>query len=115
MNKLSLMTGNKQYREKVYTDKQPHEVSWTQDIPAASLDFIRGFNLPRNASIIDIGGGDSKLIDFLLMQGFQNITILDISEQGLESYQSGFPGYFCTAGWCCNKWRNKIETLNYGQ
>lgn len=78
------MTSNKQHWEKVYTEKQPHEVSWTQEVPATSLDFIRGFNLPRNASIIDIGGGDSKLVDFLLMEGFEDITVLDISEQALE-------------------------------
>lgn len=78
------MTSNKQHWENIYTSKQPHEVSWTQEVPATSLDFIHGFNLPKTASIIDIGGGDSKLVDFLLMEGFKDITVLDISEQALE-------------------------------
>ncbi|WP_246029474.1 class I SAM-dependent methyltransferase [Pedobacter nototheniae] len=77
------MNEHKSHWEKVYTDKQPHEVSWTQEVPQTSLNFIREFNLPKTASIIDIGGGDSKLVDFLLDDGYQNITVLDISEQAL--------------------------------
>lgn len=49
-----------------------------------SLDFIHSFNLPKTASIIDIGGGDSKLVDYLLEEGFQNISVLDISEKAIE-------------------------------
>lgn len=78
------MTNQKHYWEKIYTEKQPGEVSWTQEVPSTSLDFIRAFNLPKTAGIIDIGGGDSKLVDFLLMEGFEDITVLDISEQALE-------------------------------
>lgn len=78
------MASNKEHWENVYTSKQPHEVSWTQEIPTTSLSFIHEFNLPKNASIIDIGGGDSKLVDFLLQEGFQDITVLDISERALQ-------------------------------
>lgn len=78
------MPENKRHWEKIYTEKQPHEVSWTQEIPQTSLDLIRGFNLPKTARIIDIGGGDSKLVDYLLADGYENITVLDISEQALQ-------------------------------
>ena len=74
----------KQHWEKVYETKQPHEVSWTQDVPQTSLDFIHSFGLPKSAKIIDIGGGDSKLVDHLLAEGFTNITVLDISTTSLE-------------------------------
>lgn len=77
-------TDKKQHWETVFDTKQPNEVSWTQDIPQTSLDFIHSFNLPKSASIIDIGGGDSKLVDFLLDEGFENVTVLDISEKALE-------------------------------
>jgi len=40
--------------------------------------------LPKTAHIIDIGGGDSKLVDFLLAEGFENITVLDISANAIE-------------------------------
>ena len=70
--------------ENVYSTKQPHEVSWTQDVPRTSLEFIHSFGLPKTARIIDIGGGDSKLVDFLLAEGFENITVLDISSTALD-------------------------------
>jgi hypothetical protein len=76
--------GRKIHWEKIYGTKQPHEVSWTQEIPKTSLDFIHSFNLPKTASIIDIGGGDSKLVDYLLDEGFENISVLDISEIAIE-------------------------------
>lgn len=76
--------GNKQHWETVYQTKQVNEVSWTQEVPQTSLDFILSFNLPKSASIIDIGGGDSKLVDFLLDEGYENLTVLDISATALE-------------------------------
>lgn len=74
----------KEHWETVYETKQPNEVSWTQENPKTSLDFIRDTNLDKSAKIIDIGGGDSKLVDFLLEEGYQNITVLDISANALE-------------------------------
>ena len=74
----------KNHWEKVFETKQPHEVSWTQEIPKTSIDLIHSYQLPKTAKIIDIGGGDSKLVDFLLDEGFENITVLDISEKALE-------------------------------
>jgi SAM-dependent methyltransferase len=68
----------------VYETKAPNQVSWTQGIPKTSLDFIHSFGLTRTAEIIDIGGGDSKLVDHLLDEGFENITVLDISSKALE-------------------------------
>jgi hypothetical protein len=75
---------NKTHWEQVYQRKGSEQVSWTQAVPQTSLDFIHGFNLSKDASIIDIGGGDSKLVDFLLQEGYQDITVLDISEAALK-------------------------------
>jgi len=77
----------KKHWEKVY-QKEFGEFSWNQEIPRSSLDFIHSFNLPKTASIIDIGGGDSKLVDCLLEEGFENITVLDISSNALERTQN---------------------------
>ena len=78
----------KQHWESVYETKSADQVSWTQEIPKTSLDFVRSFDLPKTAKIIDIGGGDSKLVDYLLNEGFQNITVLDISAKALEKAKS---------------------------
>ena len=74
----------KNHWETVYETKQPNEVSWTQENPKTSLDFIRETHLDKTAKIIDIGGGDSKLVDFLLNEGYENISVLDISSKALE-------------------------------
>jgi hypothetical protein len=77
----------KKHWETLYETKNPDQVSWTQEIPKTSLNFIHSFGLNKKAKIIDIGGGDSKLIDFLLEEGFENITVLDISEKAIEKAQ----------------------------
>ncbi|UKB83402.1 class I SAM-dependent methyltransferase [Chryseobacterium sp. MEBOG06] len=75
---------NKKHWEKVYETKNPDQVSWTQEKPKTSLDFINSLGLGKEAKIIDIGGGDSNLVDFLLEEGYENITVLDISAKALE-------------------------------
>ncbi len=77
------MENRKLHWETVYSTKQPNEVSWTQDCPKTSLSFIAETGLPVTASIIDIGGGDSRLVDFLLDLGFTDLTVLDISEAAI--------------------------------
>ncbi len=74
---------NKKHWETVYETKSANEVSWTQEIPTTSLDFIHSYNLKKTAKIVDIGGGDSRLVDYLLDEGFENITIVDISSKAL--------------------------------
>ena len=74
--------------EAVYETKNPDQVSWTQKIPKTSLEFIQSFGLEKTAKIIDIGGGDSKLVDCLLAEGYENITVLDISAKAIEKAQN---------------------------
>lgn len=74
----------KAHWETIFSTKQAHEVSWTQETPKTSIDLIHSYQLPKSAKIIDIGGGDSKLVDFLLEEGYENITVLDISANALE-------------------------------
>jgi purine-nucleoside phosphorylase/SAM-dependent methyltransferase len=76
--------GNASYWDHIYSTKKSHEVSWTQDIPKTSLDLIHLLHLSKTAKIIDVGGGDSKLVDHLLDEGFENITVLDISAKALD-------------------------------
>jgi ubiquinone/menaquinone biosynthesis C-methylase UbiE len=74
----------KDHWERIYATKKRDELSWTQNIPKTSLDFLHGFNLSKDSSIIDIGGGESNFVDFLLDEGFTDITVLDISEHALQ-------------------------------
>ncbi len=78
---------SQQHWENIYQTKNSNEVSWTQEKPNISLQLIQQCNLLKTASIIDIGGGDSNLVDYLLQEGFENITVLDISKKALEKAQ----------------------------
>lgn len=78
------MESRKQHWETVYETKTPEQVSWTQEKPEESLKFIHDLGLDKDASIIDIGGGDSKLVDFLLADGYSDVTVLDISGKAIE-------------------------------
>lgn len=78
------MDDRKIFWEHIYKCKSPQEVSWTQKVPETSLTLIRRCKLPRSAPIIDVGGGDSTLVDHLLAEGYNNITVLDISEKAIE-------------------------------
>ncbi|MEW7290030.1 class I SAM-dependent methyltransferase [Aquimarina sp. 2304DJ70-9] len=75
---------HKTHWETVYKNKDLKDVSWYQKIPKTSLSFIKYFELPKTAKIIDIGGGDSFLVDHLLDLGYKDITVLDISETALN-------------------------------
>lgn len=81
---LNAMENIKEHWEGVYKTKTPDQVSWTQVKPINSLRLIKNSNISKDAKIIDIGGGDSILVDYLLEEGYTDITVLDISGEALE-------------------------------
>jgi len=74
----------KKHWENIYQTKTPSEMSWHQDKPNTSLDLIAEIGLDKDAEIIDVGAGDSRLVDNLLALGFRNITALDVSSNALN-------------------------------
>jgi 2-polyprenyl-3-methyl-5-hydroxy-6-metoxy-1,4-benzoquinol methylase len=74
----------KTHWEKVYTTKEPEAVSWYRAHLETSLALIERAAHSRSASIIDIGAGESTLVDDLLARGYENITILDVSQTALN-------------------------------
>ena len=74
----------KNHWENIYHTKELNEVSWFQPTPQTSLDFFKQFHVPKTAKVIDIGGGDSFLVDYLLDMGYQDISVLDISMAAIE-------------------------------
>ena len=92
----------KDHWEQIYSDKKSTEVSWYQQHPERSLDLIKATGVDVSASIIDIGGGASTLVDFLLDAGYQNLSVLDISHAAIEQAKSRLGNR-----------ANKIEWLEY--
>lgn len=75
----------KSHWENVYATKGEGEVSWYQENPAPSLELIALAGLSEEASIIDIGGGASRLVDGLVERNFAQVTILDLSAAALDA------------------------------
>src|SRR5690625_2869598 len=73
----------KKHWECIYNNKKHSEFSWYQKVPEVSLRYFEALNLPSTAKIIDVGGGNSFLVDYLLDLGYHDITALDISETAL--------------------------------
>jgi 2-polyprenyl-3-methyl-5-hydroxy-6-metoxy-1,4-benzoquinol methylase len=78
------MSNSKQHWEKIYDTKEETAFSWFQPYPKTSIEFINLFKLPKDARIIDIGGGDSHLVDALLEMGYTHISVLDISSKAID-------------------------------
>jgi SAM-dependent methyltransferase len=71
--------------ENVYTTKGETEVSWFQQNPAPSFELIVQVGAVSHSAIIDIGGGASRLVDHLIEQGFEDVTVLDLSGAALRA------------------------------
>ncbi|MDE5452164.1 methyltransferase domain-containing protein [Bradyrhizobium sp. CSA112] len=80
--------GRQAHWENVYTTKGENEVSWFQQSPAPSLELIVQAGATRTPAIIDIGGGASRLVDNLIEQGFEDVTVLDLSGAALAAAKS---------------------------
>jgi len=77
----------KEHWDHVYAVKPTEGVSWFQEHAEQSLRLIRGTGIPLTASIIDVGGGASTLVDDLLQNGYSSLTVLDISATALAAAQ----------------------------
>ncbi|MBL0161891.1 MAG: class I SAM-dependent methyltransferase [Bryobacterales bacterium] len=71
--------------ERIYTQKAPDQVSWYRPHLETSIALIQQANPSRTASIIDVGGGESTLVDDLLAQAYSDVTVLDISQAAIDA------------------------------
>ncbi|MFF0924507.1 class I SAM-dependent methyltransferase [Rhizobium leguminosarum] len=69
----------------VYSTKGEEEVSWFEDSPEHSLDLIRKAGIAESASIVDVGGGASRLVDALVTRGQSHVTVIDLSAAALDT------------------------------
>ncbi|KJU84952.1 type 12 methyltransferase [Candidatus Magnetobacterium bavaricum] len=74
----------KEHWDSVYKNKLPTQVSWYEEYPEVSLKLIKSTGVGPDGNIIDVGGGTSSVADTLLADGYQRITVLDISPSALE-------------------------------
>lgn len=81
------MPDPRKHWEAVYATKPTDGVSWYRPHLDRSLGFIEGASLPKDAAILDVGGGAATLVDDLIDRGYSNLTVLDLSEAALKAAQ----------------------------
>ena len=82
----------KSHWENIYTMKGASQVSWYAPRLELSLQFIKQTDSGTEGQIIDVGGGASTLVDDLLEQGYENISILDIASTAMKVSQARLGG-----------------------
>jgi 2-polyprenyl-3-methyl-5-hydroxy-6-metoxy-1,4-benzoquinol methylase len=81
---LTMASNRKQHWNEVYAKKSPNELTWFQPRPETSIALIRRAGLGPESRFIDVGGGTSLLTASLLEEGFQHLSVLDVSGRALE-------------------------------
>ncbi len=81
---MNSSTSRKTHWEQVYQDKPVDQVSWFQREPRRSLELIEASSTAKDAPIIDVGAGASVLVDQLLLNGYTDLSVLDISKNALD-------------------------------
>ena len=92
---------SKSHWEKVYRTKRPTEVSWYRPHLDISLQLIGEAAPTWDAKIIDVGGGESTLVDDLLARGYRNVSVLDISSTALDDAKKRLGTRSDTVTWFC--------------
>ena len=94
-------TDRQAHWEYIYTTKGEAEVSWFQETPAPSLELIALAGATRQSSIIDIGGGASRLVDHLVSEGYEDLTVLDLSAAALAAAKARIGEKAQHVHWLC--------------
>ena len=68
----------------VYSAKGEREVSWFEELPAVSLRMMETVGLNQETCVLDVGGGDSRLVDVLAARGLDCLAVLDVSGAALN-------------------------------
>ena len=87
--------------EQVYATKKPEQVSWFRPHLERSLELIERAVPDRRASILDVGAGQSTLVDDLLGLGYENITVLEISQTALDALKARAGREGAAVRWIC--------------
>jgi SAM-dependent methyltransferase len=74
----------KRHWERIHIEKEPDQLTWYQEIPTLSLRMLESAGVTPQSPVIDVGGGTARFVDHLLANGYENVTVLDISNVALD-------------------------------
>ena len=96
---MNSATDPKTHWESIYAAKAPEQVSWYQPHLQVSLDLIQRAAKDKSTAIVDVGGGESTLVDDLIARGFEKVTVLDVSEIAIRATQKRLGDAADRVGW----------------
>lgn len=99
---VSSAAERRSYWDMIYNRNEFTSVGWYQALPQLSLQLIKESGLSETANIIDVGGGDSLLVDHLLDLGYKNITVLDVSPRAIEKAKMRLGSRSDLVKWICS-------------
>jgi trans-aconitate methyltransferase len=85
--------------ERVYTTKGERDVSWFEALPAVSLEMLEAAGLRAETCVLDVGGGDSRLVDALVERGVACLAVLDVSRAALDRARARLAGKAAVPTW----------------
>jgi SAM-dependent methyltransferase len=77
----------KDHWDRIYASNGEQDVSWFEALPEVSLQLLEAAGLTRETCVLDVGGGDSRLIDHLAARGMNCLAVLDVSAAALDRAQ----------------------------
>lgn len=101
-SKIGESATKKDFWERVYQNRSLIESGWYQPVPESSLNLIAASKISKKSRILDVGGGDSLLVDHLLSRGYQDITVLDISEKAIDKAKKRLGALAEKVTWICS-------------
>lgn len=96
---MTHQAGGAAHWDSIYATRSETQVSWHQDQPGPSLDLLARIGARTGDAIIDIGGGESRLVDALLARGFADVSVLDLSATALEATRARLGAKAAGAHW----------------
>jgi len=82
--RIAELSSRKDHWQRVYDTSPIKELGWYDPEMKLAMDWIHSLNLAPDARIIDVGGGSSELVDLLIQSGFEDLTVLDVSDHALN-------------------------------
>jgi trans-aconitate methyltransferase len=89
----------KQHWDSVFTAKGERDVSWFEALPAISLRMMEAAGLGPETCVLDVGGGDSRVVDALVARGLDCVAVLDVSRRALDRAKSRLGGAAFALTW----------------
>jgi trans-aconitate methyltransferase len=80
--------GTAEHWDHIYRSRASDELSWTQGEPVTSLRLVEQLPLGREDAVVDVGAGESTLVDALLARGYRHLTAIDAAPHALDRARS---------------------------